>query len=413
MPTINHQLFSESAALHVRDVILCATDNLQTYREKLARIVLDEMYQFVGLLDVNGMTLEINRAALEGAGIQLDDIQGKPFWEARWWAVSKETQDCARDFIRRAGQGEFMRCDVENYGQAAGEGRIIVDFSLQPIRDQNGKIVFLLAEGRNITEKKRAEAEIVRKNEELQASHELIRSQRDEIKSLYDKIVAEQKVSERLLLNLLPYPIAERLKARPDLMAGSSPEIIADSFPDVTVLFADIVEFTHFSAGMSAERLVAVLNEIFTDFDSIADNRGLEKIKTIGDAYMAAAGLPVPAADHAARAAHMALDMMDALASFNARSGYRLQLRIGINSGAVVAGVIGKRKFIYDLWSNAVNTASRMESDGVAGRVQVTEATRQLLGEPFLFEERGIIEAKGIGEMHTWFLTGRRSALPE
>ena len=245
---------------------------------------------------------------------------------------------------------------------------------------------------------------------EVEASHELIRRQKDELKSLYDKVVAEQQVAERLLLNVLPYPIAARLKARPDFIAGSLPEIIADSFPEVTALFADIVEFTRFSAGMSAERLVAVLNEIFSDFDSIADQRGLEKIKTIGDAYMAAAGLPVPAPDHAARAAHMALDMIDALERFNARSGYRLQLRIGINSGAVVAGVIGKRKFIYDLWSDAVNIASRMESHGVAGRVQVTDATRRLLGAPFLFEERGTIDVKGMGALHTWFLAGRHGA---
>nr|WP_216821332.1 adenylate/guanylate cyclase domain-containing protein [Marinobacterium profundum] len=192
--------------------------------------------------------------------------------------------------------------------------------------------------------------------------------------------------------------------------------MIADSFQDVTVLFADIVEFSRFSAGMSPERLVAVLNEIFTDFDSIADNRGLEKIKTIGDAYMAAAGLPVPvpvpAADHVERAAHMALDMQDALARFNVNRGYQLQLRIGLNSGAVVAGVIGKRKFIYDLWGDAVNTASRMESHGLPGRVQLTDETRHRLGEAFLFEERGLIEAKGIGELHTWFLTGRRRMKP-
>jgi adenylate cyclase len=248
---------------------------------------------------------------------------------------------------------------------------------------------------REVIERRQAE-------QALETSHALVLRQRDELKDLYDKIVAEQKVSERLLLNVLPYPIAVRLKAHP--------EVIADSFQEATVLFADIVEFTRFSAGMNPERLVAVLDEIFTDFDSIADNRGLEKIKTIGDAYMAAAGLPVPAADHAVRAAHMALDMMDALAAFNARNGYHLQLRIGINSGAVVAGVIGKRKFIYDLWGDAVNTASRMESHGVAGRVQVTDATRQRLGAPFRFEERGIIEAKGIGALHTWFLAGRSGA---
>lgn len=253
---------------------------------------------------------------------------------------------------------------------------------------------------------KREIQERIEAERKLEASHELIRRQRDELQELYDRVVAEQRVSERLLLNLLPLPIAERLKARSDRALESSDEIIADSFPEATVLFADIVDFSRFSAGMSAERLVAVLNEIFTDFDGIADKRGLEKIKTIGDAYMAAAGLPVPAADHARRAAHMALDMLDAVERFNARSGYHLQLRIGINSGAVVAGVIGRRKFIYDLWGDAVNAASRMESQGIPGRIQLTDDTRKRLGEPFLFEERGLIEAKGIGTLRTWFLIG-------
>jgi len=245
---------------------------------------------------------------------------------------------------------------------------------------------------------------------EVEESRELIRRQSNEVKTLYDKIVVEQKLSERLLLNVLPRAIAERLKGRREEIGDSFPEVIADSFPEVTVLFADIVGFTKFSTGVSPERLVVLLNEIFTDYDSIADNRGLEKIKSIGDAYMAAAGLPVPVDDHAVRAAHMALDMLDALARFNERSGYSFQIRIGINSGAVVAGVIGKRKFIYDLWGAAVNTASRMESHGVAGRVQITEATRSRLGEPFLFEERGAIDVKDMGELRTWFLTGRSSA---
>jgi adenylate cyclase len=175
----------------------------------------------------------------------------------------------------------------------------------------------------------------------------------------------------------------------------------------VTVLFADIVEFTKFSERVSAEALVDVLNDIFTSFDSIADNRGLEKIKTIGDSYMAAAGLPVRTADHAIRAAHMALDMNEALGRFNEHSGYELKVRIGIDTGAVVAGVIGRRKFFYDLWGDVVNTASRMESHGVAGRIQVTDATRQRLGEPFMLERRGAIDVNGKGEMHTWFLNGR------
>ncbi|RQR26682.1 PAS domain S-box protein [Burkholderia sp. Bp9143] len=407
MPIINRQPFSDAPMLRVRDVTLSATDDIQTLRDKFARVIVDEMYQFAGLLDPDGMILEANRAALEAVGLRMDDVQGKPFWETRWWLVSPQTQTLLRELIRRAGHGEFVRCDFEIYGHATGEETITVDFSLLPIKDQNGKVVFLLPEGRNITEKKRAEAEIARKNEELQASRELIRRQRDELQGLYDKLVAEQKVSERLLLNLLPSPIAERLKARPEGIADSIPEVIADSFPEATVLFADIVAFTRFSAGLSPERLVGVLNEIFTEFDTIAEQRGLEKIKTIGDAYMAAAGLPEPTADHAVRAAHMALDMIDALVRFNQRTGYNLQMRIGVNSGAVVAGVIGKHKFIYDLWGDAVNTASRMESHGVAGRVQVTDATRRRLGEPFQFEERGDIDAKGIGMLHTWFLSGR------
>jgi adenylate cyclase len=228
-----------------------------------------------------------------------------------------------------------------------------------------------------------------------------------ESKNLYDRVVAEQKVSERLLLNVLPHVIAERLKGRPEVTAEGFTEVIADSFTEVTVLFVDIVEFTKFSETVSAEVLVDVLNDIFTRFDNIADHRGLEKIKTIGDSYMAAAGLPVPVADHTARAAHMALDILDEMDRFNEQRHYNLMVRIGINTGAVVAGVIGRRKFHYDLWGDVVNTASRMESYSVAGRIQVTESTQKRLGEPFILEERGTIDVKGKGEMLTWFLNCR------
>jgi adenylate cyclase len=229
-----------------------------------------------------------------------------------------------------------------------------------------------------------------------------------ETKRLYERVLAEQKVSERLLLNVLPQSIAKRLKRRAEIATGSFPERIADSFPEVTVLFADLVEFTKFSEGLSPEVLVDVLNDIFTRFDSIADARGLEKIKTIGDSYMAAAGLPVPVADHTERAALMALDMMEVMERFNAEGPYHLRVRIGISTGAAVAGVIGKRKFLYDLWGDVVNTASRMESHGVSGRIQVTSNTRERLGQSFTFEDRGPIEVKGKGPMHTWFLNGRQ-----
>ena len=228
-----------------------------------------------------------------------------------------------------------------------------------------------------------------------------------ETNKLYERVVAEQKVAERLLLNVLPHAIAERLKGRPEVTADSFNEVIADSYDDVTVVFADIVGFTKFSESVSAEVLVEVLNDIFSRFDIAADHRGLEKIKTVGDAYMAAAGLPVPVPDHAVRAAHIALDMIEVMDRFNEQSLHKLEVRVGLSTGAVVAGVIGKRKFLYDLWGDAVNSASRMESHGVSGRIQVTDATRRRLGDAFTLEQRGPIEVKGKGEMHTWFLNGR------
>jgi adenylate cyclase len=239
-----------------------------------------------------------------------------------------------------------------------------------------------------------------------------VRLLHSETKKLYQQVLAEQKVSERLLHNVLPQAIAERLKGQPDVMADDFTEVIADNFPDVTVLFADIVGFTKFSEGVSAAVLVNVLNDIFTRFDSIADHRGLEKIKTIGDSYMAAAGIPEPVENHAERAANMALDMLEVMDRINEKNHYQLKIRIGISTGAAVAGVIGKRKFFYDLWGEVVNTASRMESHGVAGRIQLSDSTHEQLGESFLVEKRGAIEVKGKGEMNTWFLNSRHGSFP-
>jgi adenylate cyclase len=230
---------------------------------------------------------------------------------------------------------------------------------------------------------------------ELAASHV-------ELKKLFDQVVAERKVSERLALQVPPDSIAARLKARPD--------VAADSFADVTVLIADVVGFAQLTPTVGPEALALMLDEVFTLFDGLAGERGLKKIKTLGNSYMAASGLPVPSADHAAQAAHLSLDMIEALDHFNERSTSTLQVRIGIDSGDVVAAVIGRRLFLYDVWGDAVNTASRMESHGVAGRVQVSQSTRQRLGEPFLLEERGALAVEGQGELKTWFLSGRTSA---
>lgn len=214
------------------------------------------------------------------------------------------------------------------------------------------------------------------------------------------QLQAEQAKSESLLLNILPKPIAERLK--------EDPTTIADRFTNVTVLFADIVGFTHLSSRISPEELVNLLNEIFSEFDRLADVHHLEKIKTIGDAYMVVGGLPEPNENCAEKIAEMALDMQESIAQFNDLHPEDINIRIGINTGTVIAGVIGQKKFIYDLWGDAVNVASRMESHGIPGAIQVTSETYELLRERYQFEERGSISIKGKGDMKTYWLTGRK-----
>lgn len=217
---------------------------------------------------------------------------------------------------------------------------------------------------------------------------------------LYLKQLEEERAkSEALLLNILPAPIAERLKA--------DENIIADSFPNVTVLFADIVGFTNLSTLISPQEIVFLLNEVFSAFDQEADRFGVEKIKTIGDCYMVVGGLPSPRTDHAARIADMGLVMLQIIHRLNAEYNTSLRLRIGMNSGPVVAGVIGRRKFIYDLWGDTVNTASRMESHGLPDRVQVSESSYELLKSSFWLQVRGEIEIKGKGVMKTYWLNGR------
>ncbi len=210
----------------------------------------------------------------------------------------------------------------------------------------------------------------------------------------------EQEKSEALLVNVLPSSIAARLKAtdRP----------IADHFDATSILFADVVDFTPLSQRLPPAEVVDILDRLFSHFDALVERHGLEKIKTVGDCYMAAAGVPDPHADHARRAALLALDMREAVATSAVAGREGLELRIGINSGPVVAGVIGRKRFIYDLWSDAVNTASRMESHGTPGEIQITRATYELLKDEFVCRPRGTIVVKGKGEMETWYLEGTR-----
>ncbi len=250
---------------------------------------------------------------------------------------------------------------------------IWLDISKLPIIDAEGKTIGVLGVLDDITERKLAE----------------------------EALYAEQEKSERLLLNILPKVIADRLK--------QSQGVIADSYESVTVLFADIVGFTKISSEMSPQDLVDLLNLIFSNFDQLCETYGLEKIKTIGDAYMVAGGIPTPTDSHAEAIACMALDMVDKIAELRELTNRQLQVRIGIHTGAVIAGVIGTQKFIYDLWGDTVNVASRMESHSEVGKIQVTADVYRLLKQRFELEERGAIAVKGKGQMQTYWLNGRKA----
>jgi len=260
----------------------------------------------------------------------------------------------------------------------SSDGKTVwLDISKIPIHDTNGNIVGILGVVDDITQRKEAE----------------------------EALKAEQEKTELLLLNVLPDAIAQQLKqSLGELQAPDNRALIAESFGEVTVLFADIVNFTTISSNINATDLVGLLNRIFTVFDDLCDRHGLEKIKTIGDAYMVVGGLPNPRYDHAEAIADMALDMQEAVSRLRTYEGGSIQVRVGINTGPVIAGVIGKKKFTYDLWGDVVNTASRMESHGIAGKIQVTESTYNRLKHAYQFESRGTIEVKGKGELHTYWL---------
>jgi adenylate cyclase len=218
----------------------------------------------------------------------------------------------------------------------------------------------------------------------------------------YHLLRIEEQKAENLLLNILPPEIASLLK--------DGEKTIADQFEGASILFADLVGFTPLTRHLEPVQVVRLLNEIFSHFDLLVEKYGVEKIRTIGDNYMVAAGVPRPQPDHAIRLAHMGLEMRDYIQGKWANGNPPIDFRIGINSGPVIGGVIGRKKFVYDIWGDAVNIASRMESQGVAGQIQVTRATYELICDEFLCEPRGHIEVKGRGEMVTYFLVGRKQA---
>ncbi|HEY9615232.1 MAG TPA: adenylate/guanylate cyclase domain-containing protein, partial [Microcoleaceae cyanobacterium] len=293
-------------------------------------------------------------------------------------------------YVKPHRRAEFIQLMQEHEEISAFESQVYrkdgsviwISENARAVRDERGRLLYYEGIVQDITARKQAEI----------------------------ALRAEQEKSDRLLLNILPGAIADRLKQSEDVIEHptNSKALIADSFESVTVLFADIVNFTTLSANISPADLVGLLNRIFLLFDDLCEKHSLEKIKTIGDAYMVVGGLPQPRSDHAAAIAEMALDMQAAMQQFRTYEGNPISVRVGINTGAVVAGVIGKKKFIYDLWGDAVNMASRMESHGIAGGIQVTESTYQLLKDHYWFEARGSIQVKGRGQMQTYFLLDRR-----
>lgn len=323
-----------------------------------------------------GKIIDVNHSFLKFTGYGFADIIGQTAGPVNILA-NLEDRDRLMKLLRQEGQVRHLEYEFK-----IKSGEIKTGLLSAEIIELNGQ-PSLLCMVNDITERKEAEKALQLAKEDAEYAREQ---------------------SDRLLLNILPEPIAERLKKN----EGS----IAERFEKATVLFADIVGFTPLSAKVSPLELVSLLNKMFSCFDRLTQKHGLEKIKTIGDAYMVAGGLPVPRDDSVEAIANMALDMQVAIADFQAylakQKNEQFQIRIGINTGPVVAGVIGTKKFIYDLWGDTVNVASRMESSGKPGKIQVTAATYELLKNKFIFETRGEINVKGKGKMMAYWLTGRK-----
>ncbi|MEM9538288.1 MAG: adenylate/guanylate cyclase domain-containing protein [Cyanobacteria bacterium P01_E01_bin.42] len=282
----------------------------------------------------------------------------------------KETQQPALDELRAAIKaGESCTVILRNY-RKDGKG-FWNELAISPIYDEGGILTHFVGIQSDVSDRIQAE----------------------------NALRLEKRKSDRLLLNILPETIAEQLK--------EARGTLAQQYPQAAILFADLVGFTPLSAQMQPLELVSLLNDIFSRFDRLAEKHGVEKIKTIGDAYMAAGGLPTPREDSLEAIADMALEMQEEIQKFNDSTGRNLQLRIGIETGVVVAGVIGIKKFIYDLWGDTVNTASRMESTGEPEKIQVTEKVARLLSKKYMLEKRDIISIKGKGNMTTYWLINR------
>lgn len=328
-------------------------------------------------------------------------------------------ENCLEGIFQTTPDGQYLSANpalARIYGYSSPEAMIATVTNIRNLYARPGRREELNAYLRRYAEVESFESQVYRQDGSLIWISENVRVVKDEVNSIlyYEGTVQDiterretqaqlrhqRQETERLLLSILPQSIAERLKRKP--------ETIADSFADVTVLFADLVNFTPLSMRVSPKELVELLNQIFSTFDQLAEQYQLEKIKTIGDEYMVAGGLPKPHPNHAEAMADMALAMQESIAKFPTGCSEPFQLRIGLNTGSVVAGVIGTKKFSYDLWGGTVNLASRMESQGKAGAIQVAPATYEQLKHKYRLEERGPIAVRGFGELTTYWLLGKK-----
>jgi PAS domain S-box-containing protein len=393
---LNPQLFAAGNVVAVRGVELHRQDPAQTHREKLARILLDEMFQFVGLLDAQGTLIDVNRNALEGAGIELDRTLGLPFWEARWWQVSRETQEGVKDSIRRAAAGEFVRYDVEIYGQGAGEDTIVIDYSLVPIRDRAGQVVMLLAEGRDITEKKRAEAEIARKNQELERLLSRLR-ELDELKTQFFANVSHEL---RTPLALVLGPVERMLAEGGNLSDGQRRDldVVRGNAAVLLRQVNDLLDMSRLDAGRMtvdyvATDLAALVRQVAGHFDALAPQRGL--------AYVVDAPPALPAQVDAAKVERVLLNLLSNAFKFTPPGGRILvTLREDGAGGAVIAvqdsgpGVPeAQREVIFERFRQAEGSATR-EVGGTGLGLAIARDFVELQGGTL-----GVAEAPGGGAL--------------
>jgi PAS domain S-box-containing protein len=337
---------------------------------ELAQLLLSSTGEGIYGVDLDGNCTFVNPACVRILGFEsADELMGRNMHDLVHHTLPNgdpyPMEDC--QIFRAFREGKGVHVDTEVMWKADGS-RFHAEYWSYPM-EQDGAPIGSVLTFVDITERKRLERQ-------LRTEHER---------------------AERLLLNVLPAKIAEQLKAQP----GTT---IAEEFTQITALFADVVGFTPISAHLSPTEAVELLNELFTAFDRIAARYETEKVKTMGDGYMVVAGAPVPRDDDCDAIARMALDMRDWVEHRTADDGIKLQVRIGINSGTAVGAVVGTTKFAYDLWGDTINIASRMESAGVPGRIQVAKPAYERLRGSYVLEPRGLIEIKGKGELETWFL---------